>query len=378
MTERLFDKDSYIKEFSARCISSTEVDGVYATVLDKTAFFPESGGQRGDRGFINGVEVFDTQEKDGIIYHYTYSPIEENTVVEGRLNWEERFFKMQNHTAEHIISGLVYDQFGYSNTGFHLGDGFFTMDYDGPISEKELEKIEYTANLLASEGHAVTACYPDPEDLKHLIYRSKLELKENVRIVDIEGIDSCACCAPHVKNTSEVGMIKIMSCQKYKGGVRILARSGMYAFWELSIYQRTLKKLSNLLSLPPEETDAGVEKLLKKLEEQRYELNGLKAEKLKTELASSPLPYVFVDSPELLKDGVNILYEKHGGTCGAFSGSDGAGYRFMILSDLSNIKELLKEHLNASGGGRDNMLQGMIHATYEEIIFFFDKVLTIR
>lgn len=378
MTERLFDKDSYIKEFSARCISSTKENEVYKIALDKTAFFPEGGGQKGDTGFLNGIEVFDTQEEDGIIYHYTYSPIEENALVEGRLNWDERFFKMQNHTAEHMISGLVFKKFGYSNTGFHLGTDFVTMDYNGPISERELDEIEYTANRLASEGRSVTAYYPDPDDLLHLIYRSKLDLKENVRIVDIKGIDSCACCAPHVKNTAEVGMIKIISCQRYKGGVRILAKSGMYAFRELNTYQKTLKNISALLSLPPEETDKGVEKLLKRLEEQRYCLNGLKAEKLKTELNDSPLPYAFVDSPELLKDAVNILFEKHGGTCGAFSGDDETGYRFMILSDLDNIKDLLRESLNASGGGRDNMLQGMIRATREKIANFFDKVLTIH
>lgn len=375
MTERLFDKDSYIKNFTAICLSSVEEKGVFKTVLDKTAFFPEGGGQKGDTGFLNGIEVFDTQEENGIIYHYTHSPIEENTLIEGALNWDERFYKMQNHTAEHIISGLVFKKFGYSNTGFHLGEDFITMDYNGIITESELEEIEFKANRLASEGHPVKAYYP--ENLEGITYRSKLDLKENVRIVDIEGIDVCACCAPHVKNTAETGMIKILSCQRYKGGVRLLAKCGMFAFKELDTYQKTLKKLSALLSLPPEETFLGVEKLMKKIEEQRYELNGLKAEKLRTELENSSLPYAFVDSPELLKDAVNILYKRHNTTCGAFAGDDESGYRFMILSDLKNIKDVLKEGLNASGGGRDNMVQGIVKASREEIAKFFDKVLTI-
>ena len=366
---RLFDIDSYIKEFDATVISAEEKENFYLIELDKTAFFPEGGGQKSDKGFLNDVEVFDVQEKDGRIFHYTRSPLEISTAVHGVLNWKERFYKMQNHTAEHIISGLVYKKFGYDNTGFHLGDDYVTLDFNGPISQKEIEEIELLANETASESHPIKAWYP--EDPLKFSYRSKLDLKENVRLVEIENVDLCACCAPHVKNTSEVGMIKVISMEKYKGGVRILLKSGLFAFKTLDLYQKTLKNISSLLSLPPEETFSGVKKLMDKISELNYENNGLKKELLKNSLKEHSLPYIFVDSPDLLKDAVNILSKNHS-FCGAFSGNDTDGYRFMIFTlDIDKTRVQLKEKLNASGGGRDNMIQGLLKAEKSSIENFF-------
>lgn len=370
---RLFDIDSYIKEFDATVISVKAKDGVFLIELDKTAFFPEGGGQRGDTGFLNDIEVLDTREEDGKIYHYTRVPLEVNLVVHGKLDWEKRFYKMQNHTAEHIISGLVYKKFGYDNTGFHLGDDYVTLDFNGVISQEEIEKIEREANILSFEAHPIKAWYP--ENPKNFSYRSKLDLTSNLRLVEIEGIDLCACCAPHVKNSSEVGLIKIISTEKYKGGVRILLKSGMFLFDTLNLYQKTLKNISALLSLPPEETFNGVKKLTDKITELNYKNNGLKSQLLKNSLEKAIEPYAFVDSPDLLKDAVNILAQKHS-LCGAFSGDDNTGYRFMIFtSDLKKIHSQLKEKLNASGGGRDNMLQGMAKSTRLEIMNFFDAIL---
>jgi len=370
---RLFDIDSYIKEFTTSVISLKEENGVYLIELQDTAFFPEGGGQKSDKGTINNIEVFDVQEIDGRIFHYTHSPISVGTEVSCAIYWDERFYKMQNHTAEHIISGLVFDKFGYDNTGFHLGDDYVTLDFNGIISQEEIEEIELLANKKAAEGHKITAWYP--EDPTKYSYRSKLDLKENVRLVEIEGIDLCACCAPHVKNTAEVGAIKIISMQKYKGGVRIELKSGLWAFQQFSAHHRTLKKLSALLSLPPEEICSGVEKLTKKLSDLNYENNGLKLELLKSTLNNITEPIIFVDSPELLKDAVNLLNEKFPHLSGAFSGNDADGYRFMILTDDPiTVKALLREKLNASGGGRDNMLQGKINSSSEVIRSIFSQI----
>lgn len=371
---KLFDVDSYIKEFTSTVLSVKEKDGVYLTELQDTAFFPEGGGQKSDTGTLNSIEVFDVQEIDDKIYHYTRTPLTVDEEVKGVINWDERFFKMQNHTAEHIISGLVFEKFGYDNVGFHLGTNIVTMDYNGPISQEEIEEIEILANKKASEGHIIKAWYP--ENPKKYAYRSKLDLKENVRLVEIEGIDLCACCAPHVKNTSEVGLIKIMAMQKYKGGVRIELKSGLFAFEALHAYHKTLKKLSVLLSLPPEDTFEGVEKLMKKADELKYENTGLKFEILKGSLENANSPVIFVDSPDLLKDAVNILSKKFCHFSGAFSGNDTDGYRFMILTDNSEkTKEFLKEKLNASGGGRDNMLQGKINSSKDRILVAFKQII---
>ena len=363
---RLFDIDSYIKEFTTKVVSLKEENGVYLIELEDTAFFPEGGGQKSDTGTLNSIEVFSVQETENKIYHYTRTPIEIGTTVNGIIDWDERFFKMQNHTAEHIISGLVYEKFGYDNVGFHLGDNIVTMDYNGPITQEEIEEIEFLANKKSAEGRKITAWYP--ENPENFTYRSKLDLKENIRLVEIEDIDLCACCAPHVKNTAEVGLIKIMAMQKYKGGVRIELKSGLFAFEQLHTYHKTLKKISAMLSLPPENTDEGIKKLLDKLNDLQYENTGLKLELLKNTLKNATEPIVFVDSPDLLKDAVNILSGKFPSFAGAFAGNDTEGYRFMILTENpEKTKTILKDVFNASGGGRDNMIQGKIISTKDKI-----------
>lgn len=369
MTERLFDKDSYIKEFSASVLECTKCDDFYKVVLDKTAFFPEGGGQKNDTGFLNDIPVFDVQEDRDVIYHYTRLPIKEAAVT-GVIDWDKRFKKMQNHTAEHIISGVVHTHYGYENVGFHLGDDVVTMDYNGPLEQEDIDKIEFLANKAVWENRSIKAYYPlEPQKLT---YRSKLDLKENIRIVEIEGIDVCACCAPHVAFTGEIGFIKIVFWQRYKGGVRLFMKAGALGYDEISTCFKTLKKLSALLSLPMQETPSGVEKLIKKLDETRFYLNGLKMEMLKRVVEESDKKYVFVDSPELLKDGANLLYKKHSVLSGAFCGNDTDGYRFNIIAtDTEAAKTLLKEKLNARGGGRDNMLQGKTNAKKEDIIEFF-------
>lgn len=370
MTKRLFDENSYISEFTATVTDSIECDGFYKTVLDQTAFFAEGGGQKSDTGYLDNIPLFDVQEENGIIYHFTHSPIEKKE-IKGVIDWEKRFNKMQNHSAEHVISGIVHTHYGYENTGFHLGDDVVTMDYSGPLNQEDIDKIEFLSNKVVWENRKITCYYP--ENTENLFYRSKLDIKENLRIVEIDGVDRCACCAPHVKETGEIGFIKIVSWQKYKGGVRLFMKAGSFAFNEINGYFKALKKLSVLLSLPMEETPAGVEKLMQKLNDTQYQLNGLKLELLKREINQTDCNFAFVDSADLLKDAVNLLNNKFNSICGAFFGNDIDGYRFNIITpDIEATKTLLKEKLNASGGGRDNMLQGKTNAKKEEIIRFFN------
>lgn len=359
MTERLFDTDSFIREFTATVLEIKSTENGFIAVLDRTAFFPEGGGQKSDTGYLDSVPVTDVQEENGVIYHYISKAVPQGKAVTGRINWEERFFKMQNHTAEHIISGIVHTEYGYDNTGFHLSENSITMDYNGTLTQDDVDRIELLANKAVWENRPVYCYYP--KNTSSISYRSKLDIKENLRIVEIEGIDTCACCAPHVKYTGEIGLIKIVSFMKFKGGIRMFLKAGSVAYNEVCSYFRTLKKTSNLLSLPMEETASGVERLLHTLEDIRYENNGLKAVLLKNEAENSEYPFLFTDSPELLKDAVNLLNKKFPSLCGAFSGNDESGYRFMILTDnIEETRSVLKERLSASCGGRDNMLQGLV------------------
>ena len=221
MTEKLYYQDSYLSEFEAEVLSCVPKGNKYEVVLSRTAFFPEGGGQTADTGvLVSGqqrIQVLDVQEKDGVVLHETDGLLEAGAVVQGELNFQERFLKMQEHTGEHIISGIVHRRFGYQNVGFHLGKEEVTMDYDGPLTEEELRQIEYEANRAVAENIPIVILEPSKEELPHIFYRSKMEIEGQVRIVQIPGYDSCACCAPHVKTTGSVGMIKITGAIRYKG-----------------------------------------------------------------------------------------------------------------------------------------------------------------
>ena len=203
-TVRLFDIFPSESEFEATVLScAPDEKGNYTVVLDKTLFFPEEGGQACDSGVLGGAEVVHVFEKDRVIYHTVDNPLTTGGFVSGKINFCERFRKMQNHTGEHIVSGLIFKNFGFSNVGFHLGKDIMTADFDGVIDAEQLLLIETLANRAVFECHSVRGYYPSSEELETLEYRSKLDLSENVRIVEIEGVDKCACCAPHVSNTGQ-------------------------------------------------------------------------------------------------------------------------------------------------------------------------------
>ena len=236
MTEKLFYRDSHLKEFTAEVLSCEKRDGHYEVELDRTAFFPEGGGQYADTGVLDEMQVCDVQEKDGRIFHIMKDRSERVSEyftagrrVSGRIDWEERFMKMQQHTGEHIVSGLVHARFGYNNVGFHLGSEDCTMDFNGAVTKEELQEIEQEANRAVWKNLPVQVLYPTEEELASMDYRSKIEIEGQIRIVVIPGYDVCACCAPHVNNTGEIGMIKLTGVQRYKGGVRVTMLCGVRA-----------------------------------------------------------------------------------------------------------------------------------------------------
>lgn len=225
-TEKLYFQDSHRSVFDARVLSCEPWKDGWRIVLDRTVFFPEGGGQYADPGFLGEVEVVDVHEKDGVIYHYTKEPIEAGQKVEGRILWEVRFDRMQQHTGEHIISGLVHQKFGYDNVGFHLGEDYCTMDFNGPITKDQLKEIEQEANRAVFQNLDVISSFPSEEERSRMEYRSKIELSGEVQIITIPGYDVCACCAPHMKKTGEIGLIKLVQMDHYKGGERITMLAG--------------------------------------------------------------------------------------------------------------------------------------------------------
>jgi alanyl-tRNA synthetase len=370
MTKKLYDIDSHLSEFSATVLSCKGKKAV----LDKTAFFPEGGGQTADTGYIDSVRVLDVQIENGVIYHCLEQDIPEGKEVECKLDWGNRFDKMQNHSGEHIISGIVHSLFGYDNVGFHLSDTEMTMDFGGMLSFEDLRRVEKLANEVIYRNAKFNCYYP--ESLEGLEYRSKLDLCEDVRIVEIEGADMCACCAPHVNSASEIGMIKILSSCKNKGGIRIWAVCGNRALFDYNQKCDSAAKISTLLCTPQDEIAKAVEKQLETQEKLSYQIGGLKR-KLVAEItdnfdATKSLSAIFVDGFDIkeLQNLADALHKKSGGIRAVFSGEINEFF-FAICGNAQDLDPWFKEFkakLNVRGGGRNGIVQGTVYATKESIL----------
>ena len=220
-TEKLFYENVYCKTFQAKVLSCAAGKHGFDVVLDKTAFYPEGGGQPGDTGYLADVRVTDTHEANGEIVHYCEKPLDVGSNVEGRIDWERRLSLMQLHSGEHILSGIVHRRFGYDNVGFHMGADMVTIDFSGMLTEEDLKRVEREANEAVWENREIKITFPSAQELEQIPYRSKKVLTGDVRIVTIENADICACCGTHVTRTGEIGLIKIFSCVKFHDGVRL-------------------------------------------------------------------------------------------------------------------------------------------------------------
>lgn len=384
MTKKLFYEDSYTKIFSAKVMECYAFGDLYRIVLDQTAFFPEGGGQYADTGVLNDAVVTDVQEKDGIVYHITKAALEPGTVVTGRIDWQERFMKMQQHTGEHIVSGLVHARFGYHNVGFHLGSTDCTMDFDGAITKEALLEIELQANEALVQNLDVEVTYPSEEELKMLEYRSKREIEGQVRIVTIPGYDVCACCAPHVRKTGEIGQIKLTNVQRYKGGVRVTMLCGFRALEDYNRKLQATKQISAALCAKEDETAEAVEHLQEECTRLKQDLVQLQKEVLgyKAKAVAPEEEVVCLFEPELEGEAprllMNQVLESGHRVCAVFFGKKDKNYRYVIGSQSVSLRELvreLNEVFEGRGGGKPEMVQGSLRGEEEELrVWMKEKV----
>ena len=377
MTEKLFYKDSHLSEFEAEVVSCCPGgNGLFEVELDRTAFFPEGGGQYADTGMLGEAKVLDVQEESGRIIHFTDAPLETGSRVKGSLDWEERFMKMQQHTGEHIVSGLVHSRFGYRNVGFHLGSEDCTMDFNGEITLEELADIELEANCAVWKNLKVETVYPPRGELERMEYRSKIEIDGPVRIIVIPGYDRCACCAPHVDRTGEIGMIKLTNVQRYKGGVRVTMLCGVRALADYAVKQEQAGEISAMLCAKQNEIAEAVARL-------RDECSELKrgiAEKDKqlvdcrAEMIPDDEEVVCVFSKEIGGESMRVLMnrvlEKERKLCAVFYGDDREGYRYVIGSRKADLRGFVREFnaaFSGRGGGKPEMVQGTVKGSESEM-----------
>lgn len=390
-TKKLYDIDAYATEFEALVLSCEEVEWVttggdtgvsYQVILDQTLFFPEEGGQTSDIGRLGDAEVFHAIIKDDVIMHWCNLRLQVGETVTGEINWQHRFFNMQQHSGEHLFSGLAYKKYGYKNVGFHLSNQIVTMDFDGVFTETQLAEMEWEVNEAIAANVEIKTGYPSKCELAALEYRSKSGIEGDVRIVEISGYDICACCAPHVHRTGEIGIFKIQSVQNYKGGMRISFLCGFRALEEYRRKSEIISDLTAILTTNQDNLADHVSKLKAQVQSLKAQLSNAKQTLMESKIADIPLEQKDVilfeqdlETP-VMRNVVNKLVEKHDGICGVFVEDEEKGYRFIIGSkniDCRQIATKLRLKLEARGGGSTQMIQGSVVAKAEAII----DVLTI-
>ena len=329
MIEKLYQQDAYL-----RCFTATVLDcqpgknGQFLIILDRTAFYPEGGGQPADTGSLGGVQVLDVHEKEGIIIHTCDAPLIAGATVEGDINWQRRFDHMQQHSGEHIVSGMICTHFHCDNVGFHLGSDVTTIDFNCDMALEEALEIEAAANRYITEDHPLEVLYPTAEELPGIPYRSKKELTGQVRLTRFPGADLCACCGTHVRSSSQVGLVKLISCQKFRSGVRLELLCGNRAAQYLSTLWLQNLQVSQALSAKPTETGAAALRLKEELAasktrcgELESQLFALRAEEYRD--AGNVLLFEPALSPDSLRRLTVAIGEVCGGRCTVFAGQDG-------------------------------------------------------
>lgn len=385
MTQKLYYEDAFLFEFDATVVDIREDGAKKAVILDKTAFFPEGGGQPGDEGYIGDTGILDTQIKDDDIYHYfsgeTDFSVGDN--VHCKLNGDLRFARMQAHSGEHIVSGIAHNVYGCENVGFHMNGTLMTVDFDKFLTREELYNIENLANKCVYSNVRIHADFPSAEELRSISYRSKLDEMEDTRIVTVEGIDTCACCAPHVSYSGQIGLIKILTSMRHRGGVRITLLCGSSAYADYVKKHDATLKIADLLAAKHGETDSAVESLLEKNKELSYKVKEKTLQFIvyvgeHTQNTSGNLVFCFNDfNNEDIKQAAIRLKEKCDGICIVLTGSDDGGYYFAMASSSVNVNDFTKNitsALKGSGGGRYEVAQGKLNATLSEIKSYFKEL----
>ena len=388
-TIKLYDSLPYETEFTAKIINISSFDkekNLYELVLDKTLFFPEAGGQSCDKGSIKTGNSTTTVERviidnEDVITHIIHSEIPlqlENLAkaeIYGKIDWIHRFSNMQQHSAEHIFSGIVHRKYGFENVGFHLSDNNVTMDYSGYLTPEQVAEIEFETNKVIAQNISISCYYPNENELNNINYRCKSELSGDIRIVEIKGIDICACCCPHVKQTGEIGLMKVISSIRYKGGTRLSILCGFRALEYFNSLYAQMGELKSLLSAEQSEVVNTVTLLRNEKDELKNKLIEVSKNLLISEIDNLPTgspALIFADeiNPKSQREALNYLISKRNNYCGILVGNDKKGYSYLIGSnnlDSVLVQAKLKEGLNAKGGGKKEMIQGFIEASRNEI-----------
>ena len=380
-TRKFYYEDCHMSRFTAQVLSCEPAEKGYAVILDATAFYPEGGGQAGDTGHLNGIRVLDTREQGEAVVHICEQPLVVGESVEGILDYDRRFDLMQQHSGEHIVSGIINRRFGYHNVGFHMGSDVITIDFDGVLTMEDLPAIEAEANRAVWANTPIRCWIPGPEELPQVFYRTKRELPWPVRIVEIPGSDSCACCGVHVERTGEIGLVKLISAIPCRGGTRMEMACGARAMAILNHAFDQNRQVSQAFSAQITETGAAARRMNEVLAEQKYRIAGLEKQiflNIAGGYAGKGNVVHFAEALDstAVRELADAIAESCGGTAAVFSGRDAEGYAFCLVTRDGDLRQLgrdMNKALSGRGGGKPNFQQGRVQAVKAEIEAFFSK-----
>lgn len=380
-TEKLYYADPFLKDFTATVLSCEAGKGGYLVTLDRTAFYPEGGGQPADHGTMNGLTVTDVHEKNGVIFHTVENSVEIGENVDCTIDWARRFDHMQQHSGEHILSGILCRDYHCDNVGFHMGADTVTIDYNAELTWQQVLAAEEEANRAIWADTPVEITYPSPAELEQLDYRSKKALTGQVRIVTFPGADCCACCGTHVLRAGQVGIIKVLSCQKFRSGVRMEILCGERAWRYLSGTYDQARAVGQQLSVKPLDAAAAVERLEAELTAAKQRMTELEDQlfSLRAQALTDRGDLLLLEPPTR-PDGARKLADAaakaSGGLAAVFAGAESSYVYALVQADGADISPLVKR-LNAAlsgrGGGRNGFAQGSVQADRTAICDFFRK-----
>ena len=289
MTERLYYEDAYLTEFDGTVTEIRQDKGTWVA-LDRSAFYPTSGGQPFDTGTLNGIRVTDTEvDREGVVWHQTEAAIEPGTAVHGRIDWERRLDHMEQHGGEHMLAGALWEKLGGTTIGLHLGQENSSIDVSMPdgrmrLTEDEIIMLEDTVNSRIRQDAEIRCWFPSEEELMTLPLRKKPTVSEHIRIVAMGDFEMVACGGTHPRSTGRIGQIKILSASPSKGKVRITFVCGRRAEKLFQIYMRSAHKAGNVLSCPVEKIAGSAGELKARLAEAERKVNRFETERILKEI----------------------------------------------------------------------------------------------
>ena len=380
-TRKLYYEDSHMRQFRANVVSCEKSEKGWEVILDATAFYPEGGGQACDLGTLGDAKVLDVRERGESVVHLCDAPLAVDSAVEGQIDYARRFVLMQQHSGEHIVSGIINRRYGYHNVGFHMGSDIITIDFDGVIPQEDLPSIEWEANQAVWQNLPLRCWYPSEEELPTVGYRTKRALPWPVRIVEVPGIDKCACCGTHVKSTGEIGIIKLFTTVGLRGGTRMEMACGQRALILMNQAYEQNRLVSQAFSAKISDTGAAARRMNETLEQAKQKITALQ----RTCFAHTAAGYVNSGDVVHFEEGLDnvavreladAIAEVCGGAAAVFSGADEEGYAFCLVTRQGDLRERCKamtKALNGRGGGKPNFQQGRVMATKAEIEAFLGK-----